>query len=59
MTKDQQKKSDYENLGKMLVSIYETGYLDAKQSYKQAFFKGLASGLSGVIGATIIVALLI
>ncbi len=52
-------KKDYENLGKMLVNIYETGYLNKNESYKNAFFKGAVSGVGGVIGATIVVALLV
>jgi uncharacterized membrane protein YfcA len=52
-------EKDYEHLGRMLVSIYETGYLDRMQSYKNSFFKGILSGLGGVIGATIVVALLL
>lgn len=43
----------------MLVNIYETGYLDANKSYKQSFIKGVVSGLGGVIGATVVVALLL
>ena len=53
------EKKDFENIGKMLVNIYETGYLNANQSYKNAFLKGIASGVGGVIGATLVVALLI
>lgn len=53
------KKPDYDQLGHMLVSIYESGYVDRNQSYKMSFFKGLAAGFGGVIGATIFVALLL
>lgn len=59
MSKKAKQQTDYENLGKILVNIYETGYLDAKKSYKQSFLKGLAGGLGGVIGATIVVAVLL
>jgi hypothetical protein len=52
-------KKEYEELGKMVASIYESGYLDAKQSYKSSFLKGVFSGLGGVVGATIVVALLV
>ncbi len=57
--KQPNKKSSYEDLGKMLVSIYETGYIDRNQTYKMSFMKGLISGLGGAIGATLLVALLI
>lgn len=58
MSKNNQKLTN-EQLGQMLVNIYESGYLDANKSYKMSFLKGLAGGLGGVIGATIVVALLI
>lgn len=48
-----------EELGKMLVNIYESGYIDRNQAYKMSFVKGLLGGLGGVIGATIIVGLLL
>jgi uncharacterized membrane protein YfcA len=48
-----------EELGQMLVNIYESGYLDRNKAYKMSFIKGLVGGLGGVIGATIIVALLL
>jgi phage shock protein PspC (stress-responsive transcriptional regulator) len=43
----------------MLVNIYETGYLNKNQSYKSSFIKGVLGGLGGVVGATIVVALLL
>lgn len=53
------KKPSPEDLGKMLVSIYETGYLDAQKSYKHSFFKGVATGFGSVLGATLLIALLL
>jgi hypothetical protein len=52
-------KDDPEALGKMLVNIYETGYIDRNQAYKMSFIKGVLAGLGGVIGATIVVALIV
>lgn len=52
------KKTDYEHLGKMLVNIYEHGYIDRNQLYKTSFFKGVVTGFGGVLGATILVAIL-
>lgn len=49
----------YENLGRIVASVYETGYLDAAKSYRMSFMKGLFQGLGGVLGATVLVALLI
>ncbi len=43
----------------MLTNIYETGYIDRNQTYKMSFIKGILAGLGGVIGATLVVALLI
>ncbi len=61
MTKKPQSKSktDYEHLGKMLSEIYESGYIDHHRAYKTSFIKGMMSGLGGVIGATIVLALLL
>jgi len=42
----------------MLESIYESGYIDRGKTYKMSFLKGVAGGLGGVIGATIVVAAL-
>lgn len=53
------KAKDYESLGRIVASVYETGYLDAGRSYKMSFLKGMAQGLGGVVGATIVVALIL
>lgn len=52
-------KVSYEDLGKMLVNIYESGYIDHNQAYKMSFIKGVLSGFGGVLGATILVGLLL
>ncbi len=43
----------------MLQNIYESGYADRNQTYKMSFFKGVLSGLGGVLGATILVGILL
>lgn len=43
----------------MLESIYESGYIDRNKTYKMSFLKGIAAGFGGVVGATIVVALLL
>lgn len=56
---EEDTKLEYSNLGKMLQNIYDSGYLDRNTTYKMSFLKGVAAGFGGVIGATIVVALLI
>jgi len=56
---DNLSDKDYEKLGRLLVSVGEIGFKDKKQLYKVSFVKGIISGLGGVLGATIVVALLL
>ena len=53
------KQKDYEQIGRMVASIYESGYIDKNKTYKMSFIKGLLGGFGGVVGATIVVALLL
>lgn len=53
------KQKEYEQLGKMVSEIYESGYLDKSKMLKTSFLKGLVSGFGGVVGATVVVALLL
>lgn len=57
--KKKPKKPSYEELGRMLENIYESGYIDHAKAYKMSFLKGVAAGFGGVIGATVVVALLL
>jgi hypothetical protein len=50
---------EYEQLGRLISSVYESGYLDKKQSYKTSFIKGVFSGFGGVVGATVVVGVLL
>ena len=43
----------------MVASIYESGYLDRRQTLKMSFLKGLAGGAGGVLGATVLIAILL
>ncbi len=54
-------RKDYEKLGELLVSLGQLGITEGarKKIYRIAFFKGIITGLGGVIGATIVVALLL
>jgi len=56
---NKKSKPTYEDLGKMMVNIYESGYINQNQTYKLSFLKGVATGVGGVIGATLVVALLL
>lgn len=49
----------YEELGRIVASVYETGYLDRATAYKTSFIKGLFQGLGGAIGATLLVAFVV
>jgi hypothetical protein len=61
MSKPKAKLSsqEYEKIGRMLVDVYETGYITNKRFYKQSFIKGVLVGLGGVIGATVVVTLIL
>jgi hypothetical protein len=49
---------DYEALGKAIYSLQDIN-ADKKKLYTTAFLKGMASGLGGVIGATVIVGIML
>jgi hypothetical protein len=59
VAKKQKSTKEYEDLGRAVASIFESGYLDKNKSYKMSFIKGVLGGLGGVIGATIVVGLLV
>ena len=50
---------EYQDLGKKLVSFYETGYVDKKQAVSFSFLKGLAGGFGAFLGGTILIGLLL
>lgn len=52
------KPSDYEHLGRMMETIYDTNYASKKRLVWAGFLKGIAAGFGGVVGATIVVAAL-
>lgn len=53
------KEVSYEQIGKMVESIYLSGYIDRNQLYKMSFIKGLFTGVGGVVGATIVAGIII
>lgn len=58
-TRKPDKKLTYEQIGRMLESIYESGYIDKNKMYRMSFMKGVLAGFGGVIGATIVVGALL
>lgn len=59
MSKVKPQNKDYERLGKMLVDVSRGDIRPAKGFYKTAFLRGIATGFGGVVGATVVVALLL
>jgi uncharacterized protein (DUF697 family) len=59
MPKKPDKAKQYEQLGKMVTEIYETGYLDRGRMLKTSFLKGVMTGFGGVVGATLVVAVVL
>ena len=57
-TTEKLKKDDYEALGRMMHDIYESHYVEKWKALRMSFLKGVFGGLGGVVGATIVVALL-
>lgn len=57
---DQPKtKKDYEKLGREIVYLYESLSPRRGAVYRTAFFRGLAGGVGGVVGATVGIAILL
>ncbi len=53
------KQTDYERLGRLVAEMYDAVHPNRKRLYRTAFTKGLVSGFGGVLGATLVVALLL
>lgn len=53
------KEVSYEQIGRMVENIYQSGYINRNQMYKMSFLKGVMTGFGGVIGATLVVALVL
>ena len=56
---DKTKSKEYEAVGKLVVDLYDSVNPQKATLYKAAFLKGVLSGVGGVIGATIVIALLL
>lgn len=53
------RKEDRNQIAKALEILFATDYIDKKRLYVENFFRGIFFGAGGVIGATILIALLI
>ncbi len=50
---------EYEKLGRAVDALLQSEYLERKKAYKARFWLGIIGGVGGVIGATIVLALLL
>lgn len=59
--KSQKKKTakDYEAMGRQIEALYDSVNPERTTFYKAAFLKGILTGVGGVIGATVVIALLL
>jgi hypothetical protein len=55
----EQKAEDYKKLGQQIEAMYDTVNPNRTAVYRTAFFRGIAQGVGGIIGATLVIALLI
>lgn len=58
-TPAKEQNIEYEELGKQIAALYD--HLNPKKGelYKTAFLRGILGGVGGVIGATLVIALLL
>ncbi len=50
---------NYEELGKQLVNLYESGDFKRRKSYVPSFIKGAVSGFGAAIGGTVGITILV
>ncbi len=51
--------AEYERMGRQIESLYHSVYPDRLTFYKMALLRGVLGGVGGVIGATVVIALLL
>lgn len=56
---DTHKQEEYRRLGAQIEAMYDTVNPDRHALYRTALLKGIMGGVGGVLGATIVIALLI
>jgi len=55
----EKKAEDYRKLGAQIEAMYDTVNPNRSAVYRTAFFRGVAQGVGGIVGATLVIALLI
>jgi hypothetical protein len=55
----QRTAKEYEDLGRQFVAVYDSLNPNRKAVYRTSLVKGLISGLGGVVGATVGIAILL
>lgn len=58
-TEQEIKKDEYEQIGRQIVSLYDSVNPKKGALYKSALIKGILGGVGGVLGATLVIALLL
>lgn len=53
------KAEEYQKLGQQIEAMYDTVNPSRATVYRTAFLRGIAQGVGGVVGATLVIALLI
>ncbi len=57
--KQTRSAKDYEQLGRVIENVYEYNYANRWRLYKMSFIKGIVAGFGGVVGATVVVAIVL
>jgi hypothetical protein len=52
-------KKEYEEMGRAVDALLQSEYLERKQAFKARFLLGIVGGAGGIIGATLVIALLL
>jgi len=52
------KRKDYEQLGKQVMALYDAINPDRVGLYRTAFLKGIVTGVGSIIGATLVIVML-
>jgi|GEM_PF-622553 len=56
---DTKRSEEYEVIGKLVVDLYDAVNPAKATLYKTAFLKGVLTGVGGVVGATVVIAILL